>query len=621
MKVTKKEAIKLGVTLAMIVVAITLTMIFTRGTVDISNHEATLHARYDYRDDGNVTHVYTAEVNFTFLITNSSTYPEIIETYNLGDNFTLLLAYSPVIEMGYNKQLIFRVSIIDETNTTVSQTPVIGNFSIDIRCTEIDENIEGLDLTLPASSIKEDHINQEWVMFTVRLPYKTNVVLTLLFLVGILWVMEAIPLVATSIMIPIFGVIFLSLSAKGLLAPFAEPVIFLFLGGFIISKAMNKTGVDKWISLNIVRISPNNPKILMLLMMVVTAVLSMFMSNTATAATMIPIAVAVTDKLKVNKEIEEEKIDRYGKALVLGIAYSASIGGIGSAIGTPANPIAIALLAQYADVHISFIEWFIFGLPIVLLMLPLVWLYLWFIMKPEVPKESISNAKSAVKKELDNMGHLNKKQIYVLVVFLIALILWFLEGTIKKHLFPTFSSSIVALFAAFMLFIPAVFSGSKILEGRDINDLNWNAILIFGGGLVLGVVLTEAGAGDMIAFSLENLNIAHNIIFIAMIALLGVLLTFIASNTGSAAILVPLVIPLGLLFGIDPVLLAVVAAIGSSVDFMLPQGTPPTMIAYSTGKYTVREMAKIGSVVDIFGLLLISFVLPFFWRAIGLVYF
>ncbi len=621
MKVTKQEAIKLGVTLAMIVVAITLTMIFARGTVDISNHEATLHARYDYTDDSNVTYVYAAEVNFTFLITNSTTYPEIIETYNLGDNFTLWLAYSPVIEIGYDKELTFRVSITDGTNTTVSQTPIIGNFSIDIRCTETDENIEGLDFTLPASSIKEDHINQEWVMFTVRLPYKTNIVLTLLFLVGILWVMEAIPLVATSIMIPIFGVIFLSLSAKGLLAPFAEPVIFLFLGGFVISKAMNKTGVDKWISLNIVRISPNNPKILMLLMMVVTAVFSMFMSNTATAATMIPIAVAVTDKLKVNKEIEEEKIDRYGKALILGIAYSASLGGIGSAIGTPANPIAIALLAQYADVHITFIEWFIFGLPIVLLMLPLIWLYLWFIMKPEVPKESISNAKSAVKKELDNMGHLNKKQIYVLVAFFLALILWFLEGTIKKYLFPTFSSSIVALFAAFILFIPAVFGGSKILEGRDINDLNWNAILIFGGGLVLGVVLTEAGAGDMIAFSLENLNISHNILFIAMIAILGILLTFIASNTGSAAILVPLVIPLGLLFGIDPVLLAVVAAIGSSVDFMLPQGTPPTMIAYSTGKYTVREMAKIGSVVDIFGLLLISFVLPFFWKALGVVYF
>ena len=433
--------------------------------------------------------------------------------------------------------------------------------------------------------------------------------------------METIPLVATSLLIPVFGVIALNLSAKGLLAPFAEPVIFLFLGGFVISKAMNKTGLDKWISLNIVRISPDNPRILMLLMMIITAFLSMFMSNTATAATMIPIAVAVTDKLKVNEEVDPKKIDRYGKALILGIAYSASLGGIGSAIGTPANPIAIALLSQYAGVTISFSQWFIFGLPIVVLMLPLIWLYLWMVYKPEVPKDSISDAKEAVKKELDNMGHLNKKQIYVLSVFVLALILWFLEGTIKQYLFPTFSSSIVAIIAAFLLFVPAIFDKSLVLRGKDVNDLNWNAILIFGGGLTLGVILTESGAGDLIAYSLEGIGISSGIVFIALIAVVSIVLTFIASNTGSASILVPLVIPLGLLFRIDPVLLAVVAAIGSSVDFMLPQGTPPTMIAYSTEKYTVREMAKVGSLVDIFGLLLIAFVLPFFWKAIGLVYF
>ncbi|MHA1199681.1 MAG: SLC13 family permease, partial [Candidatus Heimdallarchaeaceae archaeon] len=575
-------------------------------------HEATLHCFYD-----NGTHQYTTQVSFTFELYNGTTFPEVIETYDLGDNLTLWLAYAPKTQIGYNKQLVIRASITNTLNQTVDPAPTIGNFSV-----EISSNVkDGLDLTLPASSLQEDYKDQKWMIFSLRLPYKSNAVLSLLFVVGVLWVMETIPLVATSLMIPVIGVIALNLSAKGLLAPFAEPVIFLFLGGFVISKAMNKTGLDKWISLNIVRISPDNPKILMLLMMIVTAFLSMFMSNTATAATMIPIAVAVTDKLKVNKAVDEEKIDKYGKALILGIAYSASLGGIGSAIGTPANPIAIALLSQYAGVTISFSQWFIFGLPIVLLMLPLIWMYLWFVYKPEVPKESISDAKTAVKKELDNMGHLNKKQIYVLSVFLLALVLWFLEGTIKKHLFPTFSSSIVAIIAAFLLFVPAIFEKSLVLKGNDVNDLNWNAILIFGGGLTLGVILTESGAGDFIAYSLARIGISSGIVFIALIAVVSIILTFIASNTGSASILVPLVIPLGLLFKIDPVLLAVVAAIGSSVDFMLPQGTPPTMIAYSTEKFTVREMAKVGSLVDIFGLLMIAFVLPFFWRAIGLVYF
>ncbi len=616
MKISKQEKIKIIVTVALLVTAIALTMNSVQGTVaggkQEALHEATLHSFYD-----NGTNQYNTQVNFTFVLFNGTTFPEITESYDIGDNLTLWLAYSPKVQIGYNKQLLFRASITDLQNNTVNPLPTIGNFSV-----VISSDVEdGLDLTIPASSLQADYRDQEWIVFSLRLPYKSNLVLTLLFVVGVLWVMEAIPLVATSLMIPILGVIALNLSAKGLLAPFAEPVIFLFLGGFVISKAMNKTGLDKWISLNIVRISPDNPRILMLLMMMITAFLSMFMSNTATAATMIPIAVAVTDKLKVDKAIDEEKIEKYGKALILGIAYSASLGGIGSAIGTPANPIAIALLSQYAGVTISFSQWFIFGLPIVLLMLPLIWLYLWFVYKPEVPKESIKNAKTAVKKELDNMGHLNKKQIYVLSVFVLALTLWFLEGTIKKYLFPTFSSSIVAIFAAFLLFVPAIFEKSLVLRGKDINDLNWNAILIFGGGLTLGVILTESGAGDLIAFSIAGIGITSSIVFIALIAVFSIVLTFMASNTGSAAILVPLVIPLGLLFKIDPVLLAVVAAIGSSVDFMLPQGTPPTMIAYSTEKFEVKEMAKVGSLVDVFGLLLIAFVLPFFWKAIGIVYF
>ncbi len=612
MKITKQEVTKVVITVVMIIIAVSLIMTLTKGAVATVNHEARLHIYYDNGEEQ-----YNTTIDFSFELFKNESYPEVIELYDLGDNLTLWLGYSPKIQTGYNKQLVIRVSITDEFNNTVNPLPSIGNFSVDISSSSED----GLDLTLPASSLKADYREQQWVILTLRMPYKTNIVLSILFVVGILWVMEAVPLVATSLLIPVAGVMLLSLSAKGLLAPFAEPVIFLFLGGFVISKAMNKTGLDKWISLNIVRLSPNNPKILMLLMMIVTAVLSMFMSNTATAATMIPIAVAVTDKLKVNKKIDEDKIDRYSKALILGIAYSASLGGIGSAIGTPANPIAIALLSQYAGVQITFIQWFAFGLPIVILMLPLMWLYLWVVYKPKVPKESISIAKEAVQKELDNIGKLNKKQIYVLSVFIFALVLWFLEAIIKTYLFSTFSSSIVAIIAAILLFLPAIFEKSTVLRGLDINDINWNAILIFGGGLVLGVLLTESGTGDLIAFSLETLNINSKIIFIALIAVVALVLTFMASNTGSASILVPLVIPLGLLFHIDPVLLAVVAAIGSSVDFMLPQGTPPTMIAYSTNKYTVREMAKIGFLVDILGILLLVFVLPFFWRLIGVVNF
>ncbi|MHA1303160.1 MAG: SLC13 family permease [Candidatus Heimdallarchaeaceae archaeon] len=605
MSISRKDVMKYGITFFVIAVTIVATMLLTKGTVETGAHEARLDCYYD---NGKEAFNYT--VNLSFELIEGESYPLETKVYRLGEIYKLWVSYAPKIQIGYDKQLFVKVSITDLMNESVTPHPVIGNFSLEIRSL----SGKGLDLSLPASDTETDYKGQTWIVFRLRLPYETNAVLSLLFVVGILWVTETIPLVATSLLIPVVGVVALNLSSKGLLAPFAEPVIFLFLGGFVISKAMNKTGLDKWISLNIVRISPNKPRILMLLMMSFSALLSMFMSNTATAATMIPIAVAVTDKLKTGSKADEEAIERYGKALILGIAYSASLGGIGSAIGTPANPIAIALLHEYAGVEITFTQWFIFGLPIVIIMLPLIWIYIWYVYKPEVPNESLGNAKIAVRKELDNMGPLNKRQIYVLFVFITALTLWFLEKVIRKVI-PTFSSSVVAIIAAVMVFVP------QVLEDKDINDINWNALLIFGGGLVLGVIMTESGTGDLIAFSIANLNISSTILFIFIIAVFSVALKFVASNTGAAAIIVPLVIPLGLLFDIDPVLLAVVAAIGSSIDFMLPQGTPPTMIAYSTGKYTVKEMAKVGFLIVLVGTLLLSFVLPFFWRFIGVVYF
>ena len=240
MEISKQEIIKIVVSVALLVTAVGLTMGFAQGTVagetQEALHEATLHYFYD-----NGTQQFTSNVNFTFELFNGTTFPEKVDIYDLGDNHTLWIAYSPKVQIGYNKQLVIRASITDTMNQTVDPAPTIGNFSVDISSNVKD----GLDLTLPASSLKADYKGQKWMIFSLRLPYKSNAVLSLLFVVGVLWVLETIPLVATSLMIPVIGVIALNLSAKGLLAPFAEPVIFLFLGGFVISKAMNKTGLDK----------------------------------------------------------------------------------------------------------------------------------------------------------------------------------------------------------------------------------------------------------------------------------------------------------------------------------------------------------------------------------------
>ncbi|TFG10215.1 hypothetical protein EU534_01265, partial [Candidatus Heimdallarchaeota archaeon] len=196
MEISKQDIIKVVISVILLATAIGLTMGFAQGTVageeQEALHEATLHCFYD-----NGTNQYSKQINFTFELFNRTTYPETIEIYDLGDNLTLWLAYSPKVQIGYNKQLIIRASITDSLNNTVDPEPTIGNFSV-----EISSDIEdGLDLTLPASSLISDYRGQKWVTFSLRLPYKSNIVLSLLFAVGVLWVMETIPLVATSLMI------------------------------------------------------------------------------------------------------------------------------------------------------------------------------------------------------------------------------------------------------------------------------------------------------------------------------------------------------------------------------------------------------------------------------------
>ncbi|MHA1685819.1 MAG: SLC13 family permease [Candidatus Heimdallarchaeaceae archaeon] len=588
----KKKMFEKGIIIAVIIVTVILTGIFAKKTAEPGVYNATLTV--EYAD-------HTKEITFQFNLSSTEQYPLFEYKEPFFDDYEIWYKYAPVIKIAYSQKILVEVAVV-QNNVTANPVPRLENFALKIEGKSLDQHLPVIEETV-------DYKHITWFVFQLHLPYRTNIVLSLLFGVGILWVTEIIPLAATSLLIPVIGAVLVNLSSRTVLAPFADPVIYLFFGGFVIAKAMNKTGLDKWISLNIVRVSPNNPKILMLILMILAAFLSMFMSNTATAATLVPLGVAVGDKLKTKDPETNKQIEKYTKALILGIAYSASIGGIGSAIGTPANPIAIALLNEYAGANITFAKWFLFGLPVVLIMLPLMWIYLWAVYRPKVPSENMQLAKNAVSKELENIGPLNWKQIYVLFVFVLALTLWLTE---KLH---GISSSIVALIAGLMMFIP------KLLVDKDINDINWSALIIFGGGLALGVIMTETGASDLIAYSITNLEITNTFVIVILVGVLSVLLTFVASNTGTAAIMVPLVIPLALFLRIDPVLLAVVAAIGASIDTCLPTGTPPTLIAYSTEKYKVSEMVKIGGLVMIFGTLLLIFVMPFFWRLINIVYF
>jgi len=375
----------------------------------------------------------------------------------------------------------------------------------------------------------------------------------------------------------------------------------LFFSGFLIAEAMKKTKVDHLIAVTILKHAPLQPMYLMLTMMLLTAFLSMWMSNTASVAIIIPIVFSIVKRIQ-----KHTRIKNFNKALILGVAYAASIGGIGSAIGTPANILAFTFLNNFTEVKLGFVDWFAYGLPIVLIMLPLTWLYLIYSFKVRGKTLSRKLDKKIVRKGF-KINKITKLQKIVLGVFILTISLW-LTG--KIHGIPT---TTVALSGAIALF----FLG--ILEAEDVKKINWNALLTFGGGLAIGNLLVITGTSDWIALKLVGLGFLPSYLVIFFIAVITLIIGAFISNTACAAMLVPVAIPLAQVLGIDPRLLVGVIAIGSSIDFALIVGTPPTMMAYSTGLFKAKEIFRRGIVLDILGVLVLSFLTVWIWSLLGVV--
>ncbi len=431
-----------------------------------------------------------------------------------------------------------------------------------------------------------------------RPPIDTAVVLALLGIVIVLWVTEAIPLWVTALIVPIVIVASGMGKAKAALAPFFHPIIALFFGGFLIAQAMHRVGLDRRIATTIVARAGRSPAMLFAAMLGVSAFLSMWMSNTAATAVLVPIAIAVTAPLNHLG---------YRKAMVLGIAYAATIGGVGSQIGTPANPLAVEFLDTFVGRTITFVEWFAFGLPLVVLFLPVMGVYLWHRSHVNVPKEAFAEARAAARREHADAGPVTRDQKVVLAVFVGTMILWLSQTWHGLH------PGVVALIAVVALALLGM------VRTVDLGRISWSALLTFGGGLTLGVFLVESGASDWVATRFVGLAGLPHLVALGAVAFLALGLTAVASNTATAAVLVPLAIPLAGVLGMGPVLLVIIVAIASSVDFALVIGTPPTMIAYSTGLYKTREIFKMGIVLDLIGIAILVTAVAWIWELMGLV--
>lgn len=429
------------------------------------------------------------------------------------------------------------------------------------------------------------------------LPFEPNANkgLALLAFVAVLWLTEAIHVTITALIIPLLAVCLGLVSSKEALASFADPTIFLFFGGFALATALHVQKLDRMIANAIMRLAAGKLFLAVLYLMLVTAVLSMWISNTATAAMMLPLAMGILSKLDPQKEHNTYVF------VLLGIAYSASIGGMGTLVGSPPN----AIVASNLD--ISFSEWLGYGLPIMLILLPIMVGTLYMVLKP--------NLGSKFSFEFEHI-EFNGKRVITLVIFVFIAICWIFSKSINPMLSSLFGvksigafDSIVAILAAILLCLVRVVDWDQIQKNTE-----WGVLFLFGGGLTLSAVLGKTGASKVMADGLVALiQGGHYYVIGLLVAAFIIFLTEFTSNTASAALLVPIFISIAEALGMPTIGLAMIIGLGASCAFMLPVATPPNAIVFGTGQVKQSDMVKVGVMLNLICVFVIATYAYLFW--------
>ena len=419
------------------------------------------------------------------------------------------------------------------------------------------------------------------------------------------WLTEALPVAVTALMplivFPALGLFDFKTSA----APYAHPLIFLFMGGFIIAKAVEAWNLHRRIALLMVRAFGTRPDHLIAGFMLATATLSMWVSNTATTVMMLPIAISIIGVL--NEKEEPQIAANTATALLLGIAYSASIGGIGTLVGSPPNALLAAFAQERLGVEIGFAAWMLVGLPMVFIMLPLAWLLLTRV-TCRVARRPIPGADAVIAAELEALGPMTIEEKRVLAVFVLTALSWMLRPLVTD-LFPGIglTDSGIALIGALSLFIiPAgKEDGASLLTWSRAATLPWGVLLLFGGGLSLAGAIANTGLADTVGGGLIGLRGLPTIIVVAAVTALIVFLTEITSNTATTAVFLPIVATVAASAGIAPLELAMPVALAASCAFMMPVATPPNAIVFASEKLTVARMAKAGLLLNLIAIVVI----------------
>lgn len=471
----------------------------------------------------------------------------------------------------------------------------IQDDEIPVSTQEQETDFKGGDNTLPPSGVFPKGTQRGWAIvvaaavlafiLNASLPFgaDANKGLAILVFVGILWLTEAIHITATALLVPILAVLagVPKFDTKTALASFADPIIFVFFGGFALAAALHVQKLDKKIAFFMVNLAKGNLGVAVMLIFVATAGLSMWISNTATAAMMLPLALGLLG------QIDQTKDRNTFVFVLLGIAYAASIGGLGTIVGSPPNGIAAKALG------LSFSEWLSFGLPVMAVLLPACLFAMYLYLKPNLNQKIVMQ-----NEEIAWIA----PRILTAVIFVITALAWIFGKQLGDAFGFKSPDTVIALCAAVAVL------GCGLVNWKQVSDnTDWGVLMLFGGGITLSMIMDNSGASKVLGEGLAHvLGNAPVLLLLLAVAAFIIFLTEFTSNTASAALLVPLFMPIGEQLGLPKEVLVMIIGIGASCAFMLPVATPPNAIVMGTGYVKQSEMMRVGFFLNIVSIIIVT---------------
>jgi len=427
--------------------------------------------------------------------------------------------------------------------------------------------------------------------------------------IAIWWVTEAVPLPVTSLLPIILFPLMKVMKLDDTTRDYGHPLIFLYIGGFLLAFAIEKTGLHARIAISIIRAMGTKLNMIVLGFMLSTGFLSMWISNTATALMMLPIGLAI---ISITANEQGKPFANFRKSLILVIAYASSIGGVATLIGTPPNLVFAGVMKDMFHEDFTFSQWFVYGFPLAIILMFFAW---WYITRIAFPMKDVrlTEAKEEMAIGVTKLGKMSGKEIAVAIVFTLMGFSWITRSFFLEKFIPGLDDTIIGLAGGLSLFLipESRKSGKGILNWEDAGKLPWGIILLFGGGLALADAFESSGLSTWIGESMSGLTVLGIFLVILLVVAIVNFLTEFTSNLATVTMILPVLAPVALSAGIEPITLMMAATMAASCGFMMPAGTPPNAIAFGTGHLRIIDMIKTGFVLNVVSIILITLMMYF----------